>query len=313
MMIPLRITTNTNLQTGFRKNNNCMVVETTKRHTFGRTRRIRFASDYGSYSSRSLLCTQQRSTSSLLFANLMNQNESFLSRGGNRRLGLFLTQPFFRPSRIGTTIGTHQYQLYSSSTSKSNENDINVKGGSTNIMNTTKTTSQFMQELKGVSKSYDTSSTEYITHFIANENDTFTMESAIQSVLTRPVPLRRKHNHRHFTNQNMFVFDKETKEAYADDDVKYLDYDQDNHIDMNSWTRLLVDYEMNNPIVQSLEAKFRYDPDFLGHDDADNNYQDQLSPAELLALGSVWYLPHDAPRDPSLGGKVSLCQIDGFE
>ena len=24
-----------------------------------------------------------------------------------------------------------------------------------------------------------------------------------------------------------------------------------------------------------------------------------------VALGSVWFLPHDAPKDPSLGGKVS--------
>ena len=308
MVIPLRIT-NLNPQTGITKNNSYsyIVIATTKRCTFGR-RRTWFASEHGSYSSRSIFGTQQRMTSSLLFANLMNQNDSS-SRGGSRKLGFLSMQPFFRP-RMSTTIGTHHHQLYSSSTSKRNENDNNVKGESTSTRtNTTTSTSQFMQELKGVSKSYDTSSTEFITHFVANENNTFTMESAIQSVLTRAVPLRRKHNHQ--LCHNMFVFDKVgTKQGCGDDE--YLNYDQDKNIDMNSWTGLLVDYETKNPIVQSLDAKFRYDPDFLGYDD-DESDQDQLSPAELIALGSVWYLPHDAPRDPSLGGKVSRCRIGDFE
>lgn len=52
----------------------------------------------------------------------------------------------------------------------------------------------------------------------------------------------------------------------------------------------------NNYISKHLDAGFRHDSRHFG-------LHRQLRPVELLALGSIWYLPEDAPRDPGLGVK----------
>jgi hypothetical protein len=40
---------------------------------------------------------------------------------------------------------------------------------------------------------------------------------------------------------------------------------------------------------------------------ADSSVKQVLSPHQLLALGSIWFLPASSPRDPALGGKV--CKV----
>jgi len=47
----------------------------------------------------------------------------------------------------------------------------------------------------------------------------------------------------------------------------------------------------NDKVLSRLEMKFRYDPSqFPLHQ--------QLNPVDLIAMGSIWFLPADAPRDP---------------
>lgn len=167
-----------------------------------------------------------------------------------------------------------------------------------------------VQDFKGVTKSY-ISSSQYVTHFLAPGNDTdsdscnvngvvdvkdrLTIEQAIELVLPSPIPNMRKRRNAE-------------------------------QIEMSLWTKELIIREKNNPILQSIEAKFRHDPallgDWLPQTNRDDNHskcndekeemreKDQLSPAELIALGSVWFLPSDAPTDPSLGTKVCFLQIE---
>lgn len=51
--------------------------------------------------------------------------------------------------------------------------------------------------------------------------------------------------------------------------------------------------EDSNDFLSKLEMKFRHEPiQFPLHE--------QLAPVELMALGSIWYLPANAPRDPGM-------------
>jgi hypothetical protein len=52
----------------------------------------------------------------------------------------------------------------------------------------------------------------------------------------------------------------------------------------------------NDSIYNHLDAEFRHDPRHF-------DLHRQLRPVELLALGSIWYLPGDAPKDP---GKMMM-------
>ncbi len=177
------------------------------------------------------------------------------------------------------------------------------------------------------SEPFMTSTSEFVTHFIAKQNNTFTIEQAISSVLPRPIPKIRKYSHPNPSNNKKRNHEKfvwsNNNDAYlkSEDNVIVLDTSA---IDMSLWNKQLYDYEKDNPILQSIDSKFRHDPVWLGNDiifrdsnyddDNDNrmeegrknnvNEEDQLSPAELVALGSVWFLPFDAPKDPSLGTKV---------
>ena len=162
-----------------------------------------------------------------------------------------------------------------------------------------------------------TSTSPFVTHFIAKQNNTFTIEKAIESVLIRPIPKQRIHNHNDKGRIEKFVLNLDD---HDDDDIIYCSNttfsnneisDNGSIIKMSLWNQQLYAYEQQNPILQSIDSKFRHDPFWIGNN---NNYynnshprdkeEDQLSPAELVALGSVWFLPFDAPRDPSLGGKV---------
>ena len=187
-----------------------------------------------------------------------------------------------------------------------------------------------VKDLKGVSNSH-TNSSEFVTHFVSNENNTYTIETAIESILPRSTPRIRNHSNDDYSNNNnhhrtsnmrnkrKFVFCIDSNNE--DDDSN--DNQQDEIVDMSLWTKQLVDYEKQNPILQSIEAKFRHNPAFIGdyNRNSKNSHlqettiekelneeegNDQLSPAELVALGCVWFLGSDAPRDPSLGGKVRI-------
>ena len=170
-----------------------------------------------------------------------------------------------------------------------------------------------MKDFKGVTKSY-TSSSEFVSHFISNQNNTFTIAQAIESVLPKPVPEFRIHSNA----MRRFVLDDVMNDVNNNSNNSDDDGSDENKIkiQMSEWNNKLIQYEEQNPILQSMEAKFRHDPSLLGdttinnNKDEDNNNdeqeKDQLSPAELVALGSVWFLPHDAPRDPSQGRKVRI-------
>lgn len=174
------------------------------------------------------------------------------------------------------------------------------------------------------SEPFMTSTSEFVTHFIAKQNNTFTIEQAISSVLPRPVPKIRKYSKTHPSNNIKRNHEKYVWSIGQSNDAYLSEDDVDTStINMSLWNQQLYDYEKDNPILQSIDSKFRHDPAWLGNSyiylDIDNNYdgnrdeerrnnvyeEDQLSPAELLALGSVWFLPFDAPKDPSLGTKVS--------
>ncbi len=45
-------------------------------------------------------------------------------------------------------------------------------------------------------------------------------------------------------------------------------------------------------VISSLDMKFRHNPFHIPLDEHD------LYPVDLLAMGAIWYLPADAPRDP---------------
>jgi phosphohistidine phosphatase len=52
----------------------------------------------------------------------------------------------------------------------------------------------------------------------------------------------------------------------------------------------------NNKVIRRVDKEFRFDPSLFP-------LTEQLSPAQLLAMGSIWFLPADAPRDPQQGRK----------
>lgn len=52
----------------------------------------------------------------------------------------------------------------------------------------------------------------------------------------------------------------------------------------------------NHKIIKDIDQEFRFDPSTF-------SLNDQLSPAQLLAIGSIWFLPAEAPKDPQQGTK----------
>jgi 23S rRNA-/tRNA-specific pseudouridylate synthase len=52
----------------------------------------------------------------------------------------------------------------------------------------------------------------------------------------------------------------------------------------------------NHRVIQRVDKEFRFDPSRFP-------LNEQLSPVQLLAMGSIWFLPVDAPRDPQQGRK----------
>lgn len=54
----------------------------------------------------------------------------------------------------------------------------------------------------------------------------------------------------------------------------------------------------NHRVMRRVDKEFRFDPSIFP-------LNEQLSPAQLLAMGSIWFLPADAPKDPQQGRKPS--------
>ena len=58
----------------------------------------------------------------------------------------------------------------------------------------------------------------------------------------------------------------------------------------------------NDKVISRLEHKLRHDP-------AQFPLHQQLSPADLIAIGAIWFLPAEAPRDPALGLKPVRLEV----
>ena len=125
-------------------------------------------------------------------------------------------------------------------------------------------------------KGFSVSSSEFVTHFVAGcENVTnseggeqldLTVQEAITSVLPNPITSTRNHPN----------------------GTKYTE---------GEWKELLLEQE-KNLVIQACEPNFRHDPSLFPVNVL------QLSPAELVAFGCIWFLPVTAPGDPALGQKV---------
>jgi hypothetical protein len=118
-----------------------------------------------------------------------------------------------------------------------------------------------MKDWRGSSKS----TSEFVAHFIASDRNV-TVEEAISSVLKR-------YNSRNYGNEDRQQKDQKEKKQLQREDLLKVD---------------------NDFFFKQLNAEFRHEPSQFPLDR-------QLEPVELLALGSIWYLPADAPKDP---GKV---------
>jgi len=187
------------------------------------------------------------------------------------------------------------FAAYSTSTPFSNSNETghpstrttyeHVQQHMLNIEQQQKLYTSQMKDFKGVSHS----TSEFVTHFIAQSNHTITVEEAILSIVPNPVPKTRIHDW--------------AKNPNSKEDKK--------EISMELWTEKLLQYEQNHAILHELDTKFRHNPAFIGNNpnNSNNTQKDQLSPAELLALGSVWFLPWDAVKDPSLGAKPTRISL----
>lgn len=116
---------------------------------------------------------------------------------------------------------------------------------------------------------------KHVTHYIASGNDEITVESAIWSVLPNV-------NHSPLSNSNYFEQETDLLE-----DASCISHS-------NSKRRRDICQEELLGLTNGLEPQFRHDPSTFPLD----RY---LSPIELLAMGSIWFLPHTAPRDSSLG------------
>ena len=152
-------------------------------------------------------------------------------------------------------------------------------------------------------------------------NVSFTIQDAIELMLPKPIP-------------KMKTIQSTSSRGGGKGGGRGAGEGVQHQIDMPAWTNMLMKREEQNPIVSSIDAKFRHDPAMIGNsllieqqrgqqdshddevqddDDDDGNKRsemmtmvedEQLCPAELIAMGSVWFLPHNVPKDPSLGKKV---------
>jgi len=141
---------------------------------------------------------------------------------------------------------------------------------------------EYLETIKEWKGSHHVTS-KHVTHFIATTDNDTTVESAIWSVL----PLV-----------------KDLKSNSIDE------YDDEQH-DETSTTALDIDIihirqgiceQERIGLSQGLEPQFRHDPSSFPIDRS-------LLPVELLAMGSIWFLPHTAPRDSSLGVRPNRLQV----
>eukprot|EP00562_Extubocellulus_spinifer_P011694 CAMPEP_0178542494 /NCGR_PEP_ID=MMETSP0697-20121206/2090_1 /TAXON_ID=265572 /ORGANISM="Extubocellulus spinifer, Strain CCMP396" /LENGTH=728 /DNA_ID=CAMNT_0020174901 /DNA_START=2280 /DNA_END=4466 /DNA_ORIENTATION=+ len=69
--------------------------------------------------------------------------------------------------------------------------------------------------------------------------------------------------------------------------------------------RRVILLQEDDLLLKEADAAFRHDTGSF----PTSKENDPLSAVELLALGSIWYLPVSAPRDPALGGKPTRLHV----
>jgi hypothetical protein len=160
-----------------------------------------------------------------------------------------------------------------------------------------------MRNWKGASHT----TSKHVTHFIALDDDQITVEAAVQSVL--PVPSMEVDNWSQYApstepNESMANSSIGIKGRFSEmKDTSCLSCDSEPLAKTIVSTSQISTLTMETiGLTKGIEPQFRHDPSFIP-------MNRPLTPMELLAMGSIWFLPKTAPRDPSMGQRPVRLQV----